>query len=421
MTKKSTNKKGWLCFLIASIGAMPVFSQNMNNPYSVYGIGDIDHQVYNRTSGMGGTGLAIKSSESLIDNNPAALTGLPRSFYMAHAAITSRASAYSGDPIDASNSNNKDMWIKRFALAVKINGFWASSIGFQQYSNVNYKFSGTRFMEGSVTTYKTAYEGDGGLNDYYWTNAFSIGKHLSVGIKSSVIAGAINQAETLNDETLQSTITTKQQDYMGDLRFQGGLLYELKLNKKWDLAIGGKYAPKTTFSSQRSLTITENNEIIVNDEYVKSDWFYLPQSIGGGLALKRNKKTTFAIDYMQEDWSSLHIKKNGWQLINSNRLSAGVEFSKLKNKAGKEVDYRFVQLGGYFNNSYLQVRSTPIREYGITIGTGGALGNNLLYSLSIAGGIKGTTSSALIKETFIGITMNLTYSDFLFSKGRKYE
>src|SRR5258707_1338354 len=102
-------------------------SQNMNNPYSVYGIGDIDSKTYNRTSGMGGTGLAIKSGSAFIDNNPAAISGLPRSFYLTHVSVTGKTSTYSGDPINAENSKNKDLWIKRFELGVKINGWWASS------------------------------------------------------------------------------------------------------------------------------------------------------------------------------------------------------------------------------------------------------------------------------------------------------
>ena len=114
-----------------------VFSQNMNSPYSIYGIGDIDFRPYNRTSGMGGTGIALRSSYYLVDNNPAAIAGLSRSFVIVDAAFTGKVIRYKGDPINAENSNNKDFWIKRLAIAVKINNHWASSIGFSQFSNVN--------------------------------------------------------------------------------------------------------------------------------------------------------------------------------------------------------------------------------------------------------------------------------------------
>ena len=60
----------------------PCFSQNTNSPYSIYGLGDIDYKMYNRTSGMASTGLALQSSAYLINNNPAGIAGLTRSFYI---------------------------------------------------------------------------------------------------------------------------------------------------------------------------------------------------------------------------------------------------------------------------------------------------------------------------------------------------
>jgi hypothetical protein len=393
----------------------------MNNPYSVYGIGDIDSKTYNRTSGMGGTGLAIKSGSAFIDNNPAAISGLPRSFYLTHVSVTGKTSTYAGDPINAENSKNKDMWIKRFELGVKINGWWASSIGFGQFSNVNYKFRGNKIMEGSSNNYETALEGEGGLNDYHWTNAFSLGKHLSLGIKSSLIAGSINQSEILVDPTQLNTLTTKQQDYLSQFIFTSGLIYEIPINKQWDFSIGGKYAPKQKFSAERTLTVLEGQTEIQKDVFTKPDRFTMSQTMAGGISFRHNKKTTLALDYTHEDWSALGIKSTGWQMINNDRVTGGVEFSRFRNKQGKEVDYKFFQLGGFYNTGYLQVRNKPIREYGFTLGTGGWIGNGLVYTLSGEVGVKGTTQAKLIKETYFGLTLNITYSDLLFSKGRKYD
>ena len=396
-------------------------SQNMNNPYSVYGIGDIDFKNYNRTSGMGGTGLAIKSGSSFIDNNPAAISGLPRSFYLAHVSVTGKTSTYAGDPINADNSRNKDMWIKRFELGVKINGWWASSIGFGQFSNVNYKFRGNKFIEGSSTNYETSMEGEGGLNDYHWSNAFALGKHLSLGIKSSLIAGSINQSEIIDDPILQNTLTTRQQDYLSQFVFTGGLIYEIPLNKRWDFSIGGKYSHEQKFSAERTLTVMEGEQVIKEDVFTKANRFSLPQTIAGGISFRHNKKTTLALDYTHEDWSALKIKSTGWQMINNDRITGGVEFSRFKNRQGKEVDYKFFQMGGFYNTGSLQVRNKPIKEYGFTLGTGGLIGNGLVYTLSGEVGVKGTTQVKLIKETYFGLTLNFTYSDLLFSKGRRYD
>jgi len=84
------------------------------------------------------------------------------------------------------------------------------------------------------------------------------------------------------------------------------------------------------------------------------------------------------------------------------------------------VERRFYQVGAYYNNSYLQVRNTPINDWGIAVGMGGSLDNTFLYSLSLQGGVKGTTTQNLIRQTFFGFTLGLSYRSFLFSKGKIY-
>jgi hypothetical protein len=417
---KMVSYKLLICVITTHVIGFSVFSQNTNNPYSVYAIGDIDNGVYNRSSGMGGAGLAINSSVFLVDNNPASLSGLSRSFYIASLGGTARINTFSGDPITADNNKSKDFWIKRFSLAVKINKFWASGFGFNQFSNVNYNLTGSRFVEGSADAYAIKYQGDGGLNEYYWTNAVSLGKHFSIGIKSSFIAGSINQNEILSEATLTSTISTQQSDYYRNFRFQGGALYQTTINKKLDLSLGARYTPKTGLIYDRTLTVTENGASVVSNKYLSGSTFYLPVSYAGGVAVKYNHKTTFAADYSYEDWSSLHIKDQGWQLISSSRISAGVEFSNFKNDRGVVVENRFYQVGGFINNSYLEVRNTPINEWGITAGMGGSVKNSFLYSLSLQGGVRGTTTQKLIRQTFVGFTLSLSYRDFLLSKGKVY-
>src|ERR1700750_2007518 len=88
------------------------FCQNTTSPYSIYGIGDMDNQVYNRTNGIGSTGMAIRSSNFLINNNPAAISGLPRSFFILNASGLGKTVAYSGEGINTSNDKSRDFWIK---------------------------------------------------------------------------------------------------------------------------------------------------------------------------------------------------------------------------------------------------------------------------------------------------------------------
>ncbi|MCG2613887.1 hypothetical protein LZZ85_06325 [Terrimonas sp. NA20] len=401
---------------------LQVNAQNMNSPYSIYGIGDIDFKPYNRTSGMGGAGLALNSSYYLIDNNPAAIAGLQKSFYTIDAAFTGKSVRYSGGPINADNSDNKDFWIKRLAFAVKINNSWASGIGIGQFSNVNYVLTGTKPVDGTTGTYTTYYEGDGGLNEYYWNNAFKIGKRLTLGVKSSILSGSINQTETVSDAGLSTAVSTKVQDYMSKARFQFGAIYTQPLSKTWELSVGGKYIPTVNMRSDRSLTVTDGTSVILEDDFIKTDRFSLPDTYAGGIALRKRNKITYALDYSYEDWSSLGIKDNGWQLVNSSRIAGGIELSRQATTWNKQtIEKGFFQFGAFFNNSYLQVRNEPIREYGITAGIGGIIGGGLFYTMSLEAGSRGTRQQDLIKENYVQATFTFSYRDFLQSKGRRYD
>src|SRR5215467_6301105 len=106
-----TEKRLFL-ILLMSLTLSSLFGQNMNSPYSIYGIGDIETRVYNRTSGMGGAGLATRSNEYYIDNNPASISALPRSFYFVNSAFAGKTVTYSGTPVDQSNQRNRDFWVK---------------------------------------------------------------------------------------------------------------------------------------------------------------------------------------------------------------------------------------------------------------------------------------------------------------------
>ncbi|MGZ8551457.1 MAG: hypothetical protein ACXWV2_12375, partial [Chitinophagaceae bacterium] len=278
-----------------------------------------------------------------------------------------------------------------------------------------------RSAAGSASDFLTYYEGDGGLNEYYWNNALSLGKHFSIGLKSSIIAGSINQTETIADESLSSAISTKVQDYFGKPRFQTGAIYSTALNKKWDVSVGGRFSPQVKMTSERTLTVSEGGTAIIEDEFIKNDRFSLPNTYAAGIAIKHNNKTTFAADYTYEDWSSLKIKQQGWQLVSNNRLSAGIEFSRQARLMNQVVEKRFFQLGGFYTSSYLQVRNEPIKEFGFTAGMGGIIGKGLLYTLSLEAGSRGTTQQKLIKENYVQLSFSFSFRDFLASQGRKYD
>lgn len=411
-----------LLLYILVLWSAPLAAQNMNAPYSTYGVGDLNTRQSDRSSGMGYTSIALLSSPGfLLTKNPASLSGLDRSVLQLDLSVVGKSIKYLGNPINTLDNSSRDMTIKQFYISTKLNNVWASGIGVTPFSYVSYLYAGSKTIEGSSKNYSVNYEGDGGLYNVSWNNGFTINKNLSVGVRSSFIFGSINQTETLQSGSLVDSIQAKTKNYYNNLRFEYGAIYKGKLNKNWQFSLGGTFAAKATLLSDRTLTVTEGARVIEQDKELAGIPFRLPTSFGAGIALAHKQHTTFSMDYNYENWNGTNTRGNSWSLVNSQRISAGVQISSRANQYGRTFEKNFFQFGFYSQQSYLRVRNTQVNELGGTIGYGGYLGGGMLgYSLSLEAGRRGTIVNGLIKENFVQFTLALSYREFLFSKGRKY-
>jgi hypothetical protein len=406
---------------VFSITAIQLNAQDISAPYSTFGIGDINNKYFDRSSGMANTSLAIFSSPGyLLTKNPASLTGLDRSFLQVDLSIVGKSLTYAGNTIDTGNNKGRDMTVKSLALSIKLNNHWASSLNVLPFSYVGYLYSATKSIEGSVNTYTGLYEGDGGLYNVGWSNAYSLGKHFSVGIRSSFIFGSINQTETLQSESLTSPVVSTTKDYYNHLRFEYGAIYSGKITKNWKLAFGGKFIPQTSLNTERTLTSTEGTTTIDKEKVLSTGQYHLPASYGAGIALTHKEHSTFSVDFTMDKWDGVKNPADGFAMVNSNRISGGIQIVNKKEQFGRSWEKNFIQAGVFYNQSYLQVHKTQITEFGLSAGYGGFLNGGLVYNLALEAGRRGTTINGLIRENYVQFTIALSYREFLFSKGRKY-
>ncbi|MBO9565461.1 MAG: hypothetical protein J7621_21975 [Niastella sp.] len=411
----------YITFLLL-ITAVDATAQDYNAPYSIYGVGDLEQRFYDRSIGMANSSLSLVSTPMYqFLKNPASLSGLERSNVYVNMALTGRTVSYAGDAINEGNRTTRDFSIKSFSVATKLNKYWASSIGFMPVSYAGYRYTATKTIEGSNDTYAGDYEGDGGLYNVYWNNALALGKHFSVGVRSSFIFGSLNLTETLSGEALAASIVTKTRDYYNNFRFEFGSIYRANITSNWQFALGGKFTTKTKLNSDRTVTITEGTTVIKEDQEVKSDAFSLPVSYDAGISLTHKNRLTFSVDYNYQSWTDLKQRGYGYSLIDSRRLSAGIQFSNQVEAWGRRYEKNYIQAGFFTNNSYLRVRNTPINEIGGSIGYGSYLSGSLFYGLSVEAGRRGTIVNGLIKENYVQGTLTLSLREFLFSKGHKYD
>lgn len=409
-----------------------VQAQNTTSPYSIYGIGVIENNAYNRTAGMGSTGIAYRSENNIINNNPAAYTALIPQMFHIEAGGSGDFSSYtnanfSNAPSGYSNQLSNDFTVTHIAFATKVTKFWGASMGLQPYSRMDYNYNGLQPLGPQGEDATVTYNGTGGIHKAYFGNGFSIGKHFSVGATASFMFGALNQSENLVAPTANANLTTTRNLYMRNVLFDFGAQYYTHFGpeKKWGLTLGATYTPQQPLYAEDSIVTISGNAILPNgNALLDRNVFQLPSGYGGGLQLSKEsvmKRVSFLADYSRQLWSPLNYEGTNYSLENSDRYSAGIEISKKANIFNTPVEHVYYQLGGYYQKSYINVDGYPLLQWGATVG----IGINPLrypqwgYHIALEYGQTSNYEVGAIKEEFVKLTITIHYWDRWFTRGRR--
>jgi hypothetical protein len=417
-----------ILFFVANFGVAQ--AQNTTSPYSIYGIGIIQTSAYNRTTGMGSTGIAYRSENNIVQNNPAAYTALIPQMFHIEAGGRSDFSSYNNASFSNTGYTNQvsnDFSVTRIAFATKVNKWWGSSMGLLPYSSMNYDFTGLQPLGPQGEEASVTYQGSGGIHKAYWGNGFSLGKHFSVGATASFLFGALHQSETEIAPTANANLVATRNLYLRNMNFDFGAQYYTHFgrSKQWGLTLGATYAPKQALYAEDSLSVTQNGAVLPNgNALLDRNYFNLPSGYGGGFSISKEstmKRVTFLADYARQLWQPLNYSGTGYYLGNSDRYSAGFEVSRKSNIFNTPVEHVYYQLGGFYNKSYINVDGYPLLEWGASIG----LGINPLrypqwgYHLALEYGATSNYEQGAVKENFVRLTVTIHYWDRWFTRGRK--
>ncbi len=418
--------------IVLLVACSYVRAQNVALPYSIYGIGAIQTSAFNRTTGMASTGIAYRSDNNIIQNNPASYTALtPQIFHIEGSArwqISTFTNALYSSQTGASQVSN-DFAVDRLAFATKINKWWGASLGFLPYTTMSYSFQTTQALGASGEQADISYDGSGGLHKVYFGNGFALGKQLSIGADANFIFGGLQQNETIVAATANADLVSQRNLYLRNATFDFGAQYHTYFDaeKKWQLVIGATWSPSQKLFAEDSISVSQAvgstyNEI--DNGLLDRNHFNLPQTYGGGLGLTKETLThrlTFLADYHHEDWTQMGYYGNGYQLTNSNRYSAGLEIVKKSNIFNNSIEHVYFQAGGYYQKSYLTLDGYPVIEWGGSIGVGV---NPLRYprwgwNVAMEAGQSGNYETGALKEDFFRLTLTIHYFDVWFTHGRK--
>lgn len=417
------------------------FAQNTSSPYSIIGIGDIEKSNFDRTSGIGHSGLALVNDRFINASNPASYSFLNDKFFNFEVSARYKNINYSGDPLkNAAATQSNDLQFKRVGAAIKLKPRWGLGLGVTPFSNSNYSFFGTRSVQGSGSLLLNTYnEGSGSLNSAYLALSYvlplkQIDKKLpkpiptlSFGIQTNFLFGQFQQKESIFSPLSDSVLVTTRNIFYNNPQFKGGLIFNYPINDKWRASFAATGTLKSTLRSQEDLTIVDGQTEIKKTETINEDGFKLPTMFGVGVAATYKNKYTFTADYHRQNWSELGYRGIGYTLTNSERLSAGLQLSNnIDLRGGGSFEKSFLQIGGFYKNTYLNINNQSIKDYGITLGAGIQLFKNVdaAGKLALMGnieiGTRGTTNAGLIKENYTQFGITLSYRDFWFTNIKRY-
>ena len=414
---------GTILSILSFIFTGAVVGQTNASPYSSVGIGDIENEYYDRSTGMSSAGVSLFSGRFIYQANPASLSKLDDRYFSVQLTTRFKSISYSGQTITPGvNSYSSDLQVKSLQLAVKVKPWWGATLGLGPFSSSNYSFNTEKTIIGSNITTTAHYDGSGGLNQVYFSNGIRLARNLSLGVQSSFLFGSFALNETLNaSNAVGAVINTKRNIYMNKFYFKGGLLYDTKLNKDWKIALGATGSAKTTLDAEYALNVTQGNQTLVNNRILQNSYFKLPlmYTVGGSVVYRN--RLTVALDYQEQQWSSTQYKGLNYTLVNSNRISAGIEYANRFQYYDQFFERFYLQAGTYYSNSYISINNSQLKDYGFNLGVGVNTKYSLSYQFNFQYGQRGTVQNGLVKENYTMLNFTLLYRDLWYTKQKRYD
>jgi len=387
-----------------------------SSPFSILGIGEIESRDFGRTTGMGSVGIGLQSENFLNRCNPAGLSGIDTLRFILDVSAGLKLSDFS---TSARNGRTVDFTFKSLAIGVRLTKKWTSSVGLSPYSNVGYQLSRQQEIPGTTEKNYIVFSGNGGINSFYWANAYEIFRGLSLGITSSYIFGNCTHSEEGDIFVIKNTYQVNK------LNFDFGAQYSQWFGEHTNITVGGIYGYESKMPIEHRRMITTGNSIELNQRKpdLKS---YIPEMYGAGFSFLRNKKAAewvFAADYKYQNWSVNNMRYKTLTYTDSHIYSAGFQITPNKTRPESYIQTMRFHLGACYNKSYLKVHGYQMEDFSVSLGVGLPIfniyrGTESYVNIAVNVGEAATGKRGGITERYVLLTVNLSLIERWFAPRR---
>jgi hypothetical protein len=427
---KRINRLALVGLLISS----NIFAQNINSPYSRYGLGDIVPSQNILTRGMGGLSTAYADFQSINFLNPASYGQLQSVTYDV-AAELDNLSILSRNPVRKFSNSSPVISYVNLGIPLKKGGGWGLVLGLRPMTRVKYKIQRTETIDlgGQQENMTTLFEGNGGSQQVYAGTGVKIGK-FTIGTNIGYYFGLkeYSTRRGFNNDTVNYYKSNHQTNAnYGGLLMNGGIQYVTKLGKELSLRLGiqgnlqqqikgTRDVIRETFAydaSGAALTV----DSVYYDLGVKGN-IQMPASYSAGFMLDNNGKWQFGVDYSVSKWGDFRFFNEVDQVHDSWQLRAGGQvvpesgksyWSHVAYRAGVTYGTDYINAGGDLTKWIFSVgMGLPMRRVTYT---------NQFSIINIAAefGRRGNKQS-IVQENLFQLAVGFSMSDIWFIK-RKYD
>ncbi len=426
---KRINVLAVICVCVVSQAS----AQNINSPYSRYGLGDIlsNQNILNR--GMGGVATAYADFQSVNFLNPASYGQLQSVTYDIGLEVNSLA-IRSLNPVRKFSNASPNISYVNLGIPLKKKGGWGLVFGLRPMTRINYKvLRNERLITGTINdSISTVFEGSGGAQQVFAGTGFRIGK-FTAGINAGYLFGSKDYStrRAFNNDTVAYYKSNHQSktNYSGFV-FNAGVQYYFNLNKKTVLRLGAQGSWEQQVKGTRDL-IRETYSFDANDANYTIDSVYaekgtkgtvnLPGSYSAGFIIDRLGRWQIGVDYLTTQWSKYTFFGEKDNVQDSWELRLG---GQLIPAAGKSYWSNVAYRGGFsYGKDYISVDG-DLKKWAISFGAAlpmrrVAYTNQFsIINTAIEFGQRGSKTN-LVKENFFKISVGLAMSDIWFIK-RQY-
>jgi hypothetical protein len=393
---------------------------NGGSTYSRFGLGDIRYGYSAQSLGMGGTGVAVRSSSAIDPLNPAGWGAISRTRY----AIGALYEGWSvSDGSSSTFLSSAEFNGAMIAVPVSPSNGIVLAFGITPYSRVNYHAVDTTASLGGLD-YTLRFRGSGGLSAAHAGLSFSVSEEFQVGAKVQYYFGTIRHI--VGQEFATSDYSNASVERSTQFRGVGGtfgIIYT-GLSRSLGLEENARFGIGAFLSTGSKLTATQddfltyvNGGVTTRDTATVAEGSVrLPVAYGFGLSYATDR-LVLAADIQSQNWDDFTVDGvHPQEIRNSVRMSAGVEFLPKREPGlpyGQRLSYR---AGTFYHQTYYRVKNEPINEFGLSGGVSLPITGETRLHIGAEYAMRGTTDLQLQKDNILRLSFTVTGGELWFTR-----